>query len=114
NGLRVTGGRVSTPREEEKDEEALSDASVRARLSRIYVPERERDYLHLNLYAVHQRVARNFRKGRVFLCGDAAHVNNPIGGLGLNCGIHEAWHLSALLNRVLQRESADLDEYEKT
>jgi 3-(3-hydroxy-phenyl)propionate hydroxylase len=105
---------VFNTREDEKDEEALSDASVRGRLSRIYVPERERDYLHLNLYAVHQRVARNFRKGRVFLCGDAAHVNNPIGGLGLNCGIHEAWHLSALLNRVLQGESADLDEYERT
>ena len=105
---------VFNTREDEKDEEALSDAAVRARLSRIYVPERERDYLHLNLYAVHQRVARNFRKGRVFLCGDAAHVNNPIGGLGLNCGIHEAWHLSALLNRALRSESVDLDEYEKT
>ena len=105
---------VFNTRENEKDEEALSDAAVRARLSRIYVPERERDYLHLNLYAVHQRVARNFRKGRVFLCGDAAHVNNPIGGLGLNCGIHEAWHLSALLDRALHRERADLDEYERT
>src|SRR6185295_15869469 len=105
---------VFITREDEKDEEALSDASVRARLWRIYVPQAERDYLHLNLYAVHQRVARNFRKGRVFLCGDAAHVNNPIGGLGLNCGIHEAWHLSALLNRALHREPADLDEYEKT
>ena len=103
---------VFNTREDEKDEEALSDAAVRARLSRIYVPERERDYLHLNLYAVHQRVARNFRKGRVFLCGDAAHVNNPIGGLGLNSGIHEAWHLSALLNRALRGENADLDEYE--
>ena len=47
-------------------------------------PRRESDYLHLNLYNVHQRVAKSFRKGRVFLCGDAAHVNNPIGGLGLN------------------------------
>src|SRR4030095_13118773 len=105
---------VFNTREDEKDEEALSDASVRARLSRIYVPERERDYLHLNLYAVHQRVARNFRHGRVFLCGDAAHVNNPIGGLGLNSGIHEAWHLSELLSRALHREAADLDEYERT
>ena len=106
---------VFNTREDEKDEEALSDASVRARLSRIYVPEGERDYLHLNLYAVHQRVAKSFRKGRVFLCGDAAHVNNPIGGLGLNCGIHEAWHLSGLLDRVLRGENAELlDEYERT
>ena len=106
---------VYNTREDETDEEALSDASVRARLSRIYVPEGERDYLHLNLYAVHQRVAKSFRKGRVFLCGDAAHVNNPIGGLGLNCGIHEAWHLSQLLHAVLTGAPVErLDEYETT
>jgi 3-(3-hydroxy-phenyl)propionate hydroxylase len=105
---------VYNTREDETDEEALSDASVRARLSRIYVPEAERDYLHLNLYAVHQRVAKSFRKGRVFLCGDAAHVNNPIGGLGLNCGIHEAWHLSQLLHAVLTGAPGErLDEYER-
>ena len=98
---------VYNTRQEESDEEALSDASVRARLGRIHVPEAERDYLHLNLYNVHQRVAKQFRKGRVFLCGDAAHVNNPIGGLGLNSGIHEAWHLARLL------DGGDLDEYER-
>jgi 3-(3-hydroxy-phenyl)propionate hydroxylase len=104
---------VCNTREDETDEEALSDAAVRARLSRIYVPERSRDYLHLNLYAVHQRVAKSFRKGRVFLCGDAAHVNNPIGGLGLNSGIHEAWDLAGSLNRVLMDEDASLlDTYE--
>jgi 3-(3-hydroxy-phenyl)propionate hydroxylase len=104
---------VFNTREDETDEQALSDAAVRARLSRIHVPEGNRDYLHLNLYAVHQRVAKQFRKGRVFLCGDAAHVNNPIGGLGLNSGIHEAWHLADLLNRALRNESVDLDAYER-
>jgi 3-(3-hydroxy-phenyl)propionate hydroxylase len=104
---------VFNTRENESDEEALSDASVRARLSRIYVPERSRDYLHLNLYAVHQRVAKSFRKRRVFLCGDAAHVNNPIGGLGLNCGIHEAWHLAGLLKEVFgSADTSILDSYE--
>jgi len=98
---------VYNTREDESDEEALSDASVRARLGRIHVPEAERDYLHLNLYNVHQRVAKQFRKGRVFLCGDAAHVNNPIGGLGLNSGIHEAWHLAKLI------DGGDLEEYER-
>ena len=98
---------VFNTRPDESDEGALSDAAVRARLGRIYVPEAERDYLHLNLYNVHQRVAKQFRRGRVFLCGDAAHVNNPIGGLGLNSGIHEAWHLAKLLN------GGDLDEYER-
>src|SRR5262245_17983254 len=106
---------VFNTREEEKDEEALSDAAVRARLSRVHVPDASRDYLHLNLYAVHQRVAKSFRKGRVLLCGDAAHVNNPIGGLGLNSGIHEAWDLAGRLNRVLRGEADDasLDGYEQ-
>ena len=100
---------VFNTRPEESDEEALSDASVRARLSRVHVPESQRDYLHLNLYNVHQRVAKHFRKGRVFLCGDAAHVNNPIGGLGLNSGIHEAWDLA----RLLSGKNPDLDAYER-
>ena len=100
---------VFNTREDESDEEALADESVRARLGRIYVPEDERDYLHLNLYNVHQRVAKQFRCARVFLCGDAAHVNNPIGGLGLNSGIHEAWDLAQLLSQA----GADLDAYER-
>jgi 3-(3-hydroxy-phenyl)propionate hydroxylase len=105
---------VFNTREDEKDDEALSDAAVRARLSRIYVPERSRDYLHLNLYAVHQRVAKRFRRGRVFLCGDAAHVNNPIGGLGLNSGIHEAWDLANSLNKMFREQDASLlDSYEE-
>src|SRR3989441_9357290 len=103
---------VFNTRQDESDEEALSDASVRARLGRVYVPEAQRDYLHLNLYNVHQRVAKQFRSGRVFLCGDAAHVNNPIGGLGLNSGIHEAWDLAALLDRALRGERVDLNSYE--
>src|SRR5438874_6201224 len=103
---------VYNTRPDETDEEALSDDSVRARLSRCYAPNA--NWLHLNLYSVHQRVAKNFRKGRVFLCGDAAHVNNPIGGLGLNCGIHEAWDLANLLDRVLRGESEQLlDDYER-
>jgi 3-(3-hydroxy-phenyl)propionate hydroxylase len=105
---------VFNTRADESDEEALSDAAVSARLARIYVPEGERDYLHLNLYNVHQRVAKHFRRGRVFLCGDAAHVNNPIGGLGLNSGIHEAWDLADLLDKVIRRETDEesLDTYE--
>src|SRR5688572_18712669 len=104
---------VFNTREDETDEEALADAAVRARLGRVHVPQDQRDYLHLNLYSVHQRVAKSFRKGRVFLCGDAAHVNNPIGGLGLNSGIHEAWDLAAGLGQAVKHHNAALlDTYE--
>ena len=61
--------------------------------------------VHRNLYNVHQRVAASFRKGRVFLAGDAAHVNNPLGGLGLNFGIHDAVEITGLLGRVIRREA---------
>ena len=102
---------VFNTRTDETDEEALAAAAVRARLARCHAPQA--DWVHLNLYNVHQRVAKHFRKGRVFLCGDAAHVNNPIGGLGLNSGIHEAWDLAQKLDAVLRGgDSTILDEYE--
>jgi 3-(3-hydroxy-phenyl)propionate hydroxylase len=106
---------VFPTREDETDAEALSSEAVRARLARVHVPDGDGDVVHLNLYHVHQRVAKQFRKGRVFLCGDAAHVNNPIGGLGLNCGIHEAWDLADLLDRVIKGEAdaSLLDRYER-
>src|SRR5262249_26066977 len=70
---------------------------------------------HCNVYKVHQRVAATFRKNRVFLAGDAAHVNNPLGGLGLNFGIHHAMELAELLGRVLREEGdpALLDLYDR-
>ncbi|MGB8434290.1 MAG: FAD-dependent monooxygenase [Burkholderiales bacterium] len=104
---------VYNTRQDESDAEAVSDAAVRARLARCYAEGA--DWAHLNLYNVHQRVAKQFRTGRVFLAGDAAHVNNPIGGLGLNSGIHEAWDLAGLLDRVIRREAdaSLLDAYER-
>jgi 3-(3-hydroxy-phenyl)propionate hydroxylase len=87
---------VYNTRADESDEEALSEKAVRARLCRVHAPDA--DWVHLNLYNVHQRVAKQFRKGRVFLCGDAAHVNNPIGGLGSTPAFHEAWDLAGVLS----------------
>jgi 3-(3-hydroxy-phenyl)propionate hydroxylase len=60
--------------------------------------------VHRNLYVTHQRVAETFRKGRVLLAGDTAHVNNPIGGMGLNGGIQDAVNLSDKLARVIAGE----------
>ena len=52
---------------------------------------------HTTLYRVHQRVAKTFRSGRAFLVGDAAHINNPLGGMGMNGGIHDAMNLTTRL-----------------
>ena len=64
---------------------------------------------------VHQRVAKTFRAGRVFLAGDAAHINNPLGGMGMNGGIHDAVNLTERLARVWHGEAgeAELDRYDK-
>ncbi|WP_405138272.1 FAD-dependent oxidoreductase [Nocardia sp. NBC_01388] len=56
---------------------------------------------HASLYRVHQRVAPRFRDGRVLLMGDAAHVNNPLGGLGMNSGIHDAVRMAGALADVI-------------
>jgi 3-(3-hydroxy-phenyl)propionate hydroxylase len=70
--------------------------------------------VHTNLYTVHQRVADTFRRGRVLLAGDAAHVNNPLGGMGMNFGIHDAVALAAALTRVLDDAVDDLlDLYDR-
>jgi 3-(3-hydroxy-phenyl)propionate hydroxylase len=72
------------------------------------------DVTHTNLYTVHQRVAATYRKGRVLLVGDAAHVNNPLGGMGMNFGIHDAVSLADKLARVLNGASDDvLDLYDR-
>ena len=64
---------------------------------------------------MHQRVAKRFRVGRVLLAGDAAHVNSPIGGMGLNSGVHDAFNLADKLVRILRGEAdeAELDRYER-
>ena len=71
---------------------------------------------HRTVYRVHQRVARQYRQGRVLLAGDAAHLNNPLGGFGMNSGVHDAWNLVEKLSAILlEGAPADplLDRYER-
>jgi 3-(3-hydroxy-phenyl)propionate hydroxylase len=70
---------------------------------------------HITLYKVHQRVASTFRAGRAFLIGDAAHINNPLGGMGMNGGIHDAVNLAGRLAAVWkgQAPESELDRFDK-
>jgi 2-polyprenyl-6-methoxyphenol hydroxylase-like FAD-dependent oxidoreductase len=65
-------------------------------------------------FRLHHRVASAYRKGNVFLMGDAAHVHSPAGGQGMNTGLVDAVVLGRLLVGVLKegRPAADLDRYE--
>jgi 3-(3-hydroxy-phenyl)propionate hydroxylase len=100
---------------EESDEQALDAEAAEVRLQKFFPKQGRYPVVHRNLYRTHQRVAASFRRDRVFLAGDAAHVNNPLGGLGLNFGIHDALELTTLLGRVLREEApADiLDDYDR-
>ena len=100
----------------ERDEDLLSDEGIERRLQRVF-PRAERfEVVHRTLYSVHQRVASAYRSGRAFLAGDAAHLNNPLGGMGMNGGIHDAFDLSERLARVIRGEApeSELDGYERT
>src|SRR5262244_822057 len=68
-----------------------------------------------NLYTVHQRVATKFRSGRAILAGDSAHVNSPIGAMGMNSGVHDAFNLADKLVKILRKEAGEevLDRYER-
>jgi len=85
----------------QSEQEILSDAGVQARIQSFFPSPQPYEIIHRNLYVTHQRVAETFRKGRVLLAGDAAHVNNPIGGMGLNGGIQDAVNLADKLDRIL-------------
>ena len=71
----------------------LSDESLQGVLQRVVPRSEPYTIAHRSLYHVHQRVAKDFRCGRVFLAGDAAHINNPLGGMGMNGGIQDAFNL---------------------
>jgi 3-(3-hydroxy-phenyl)propionate hydroxylase len=114
--LRVpTLWRVLFPtRPEESDEEVLTDGAVQARLHNLLPQPAPYRTMHRTLYKVHQRVAKQFRKGRVLLAGDAAHINNPLGGMGMNGGVHDAFNLCEKLLAVMQgQDRALLDRYER-
>ena len=86
--------------DEEPGAEAL-DRLAQERYQRVHATGEPYPLVYRNVYRVHQRVARAYRAGRGLLAGDAAHVNNPLGGMGLNGGIHDAVMLTEALARAL-------------
>ena len=100
---------------EVSDETAATRDFAKATLATVQPTARDDDIVHVTLYRVHQRVAKRFRVGRAFLAGDAAHINNPLGGMGMNGGIHDAINLTDRLARVWRHEADDaaLDRYDR-
>jgi 3-(3-hydroxy-phenyl)propionate hydroxylase len=96
------------------DAEVLSDDATDAAMQRFQRLPARYKFAYKSTYRVHQRVTDTFRKGRVLLAGDAAHINNPIGALGMNSGIQDAANLAEKLARVWHgADDALLDRYDR-
>jgi len=108
--------RVHFPTDPNADEAALMrPEALQARLQGFLPTGKPFDIVGSNLYVVHQRVAQKFRVGRAILAGDAAHVNSPIGAMGMNSGVHDAINLADKLIAIARKEADDsvLDRYER-
>ena len=105
---------VFPTRVDETDAECLNHEGIQGRLQKFFPRDGDYNIIYAGIYHVHQRVAESFRKGRALIAGDAAHVNNPIGGLGMNGGIHDAVSLAEKLSAVTGGASdALLDLYSR-
>lgn len=99
---------------EESDEYVMSDDWINARF-RECLGAGPYPIVHRNMYNVHQRVAGRFRAGRILLAGDSAHVNNPIGGMGMNSGFQDGITLAGKIVEIAKGGAADalLDRYDR-
>ena len=108
--------RVVSPVDPTLPEEVLfAEDAVQARLQDFHPIEGDYEVVHRNVYNVHQRVASSYRDGRMLLAGDAAHINNPLGGMGMNFGVHDAFNLVDALSKVWfdGAEHELLDRYDR-
>jgi 3-(3-hydroxy-phenyl)propionate hydroxylase len=90
------------PREGETPEAALRDASIAARIREVAPYAAPYPIEEKRIYRVHRRIASTYHRGRMALAGDAAHLNSPKGGMGMNGGIHDALDLAATLARAME------------
>lgn len=87
---------------DQSDDELRSDENKNAVFDRLTGDGASVKTYHRTLYRVHQRVAKSFMDRRVLLIGDAAHLNNPLGGFGMNSGVHDAFNLFEKLQPAIK------------
>jgi 3-(3-hydroxy-phenyl)propionate hydroxylase len=96
-------------------EEQLSDANIESVLQMISPRAQCYQVLARRPYRAHNRIVASYRAGRVFLAGDAAHLNSPTGGMGMNGGLHDAFNLCDKLVQVIVHgaDASILDRYDR-
>lgn len=90
------------------DAQLISDDFVESKLQTVFARPMPYEVVHKTAYRVHERIAAQYVVGRIFLAGDAAHLNNPLGGMGMNGGIHDAVNLAEKLSAVWHGASPEL------
>jgi 3-(3-hydroxy-phenyl)propionate hydroxylase len=93
-------------------DEAVQESRLQASLQNLLPRPEPYEILVKGVYRVHQRVAATYRSGRVFLAGDAAHLNNPLGGMGLNGGLQDVLSLVPRMAAAWHGRPSGLDGYE--
>ena len=89
------------PLAEQPLEEEAQPERIQKRLHGLFGAEHRFELQEIRPYRVHKRLASRWRKDRLFIAGDAAHLNNPKGGMGMNGGIHDAMCLCQALSAAL-------------
>ena len=103
-----------SPQQDQSVEEALSEPVAQAHLQTVFPKPEPYTILQANYYTLHERCLESFRVGRTLFVGDAAHINNPLGGMGMNSGLHDARCLAEHLLPVLAGgPDALLDRYDR-
>ena len=108
--------RILIPVDEKLDDDLIrSDDYVRNIFKRALNSDDRIETIHRTIYRVHQRVVDTMRSGRVILAGDSAHLNNPLGGFGMNGGLHDAWNLAKQLDEIINHNKNEelLDLYDR-
>ena len=108
--------RILVPVDEKLDDDLIrSDDYVRNIFKRALNSDDRIETNHRTIYRVHQRVVDTMRSGRVILAGDSAHLNNPLGGFGMNGGLHDAWNLAKQLDEIINHNKNEelLDLYDR-
>jgi 3-(3-hydroxy-phenyl)propionate hydroxylase len=101
--------------EELDDEYIVSDEFIDKIFEKILKVSNKISTVHRTIYRVHQRVVDKMNHDRILLAGDSAHINNPLGGFGMNGGLHDAWNLAGKLDAIINSSANHnlLDLYDR-
>jgi 3-(3-hydroxy-phenyl)propionate hydroxylase len=99
------------PKTPEEETWVLSDVHAQARLQHLYRRDEPYEIGHRTLYNVHQRVSETYVRGRIVLAGDACHINNPLGGMGMNGGLHDAHNLGGKIVEICRNGADHADRF---